>query len=56
MTTPQLRLIGYLSWVDDEDFTDAEWEFLKNLSNTPEAVLSPVEDHALWKLHALRGY
>lgn len=56
MTTSQLRLIGYLSWVDDEDFTDAEWEFLKNLSATPEATLSPVEDHALQGLHHRKGY
>lgn len=56
MTPQQLRLVGYLSWVEDEDLTAIELRFLARLQANPSLDLSPTEDRALHRLHAVKGY
>lgn len=56
MTPQQQRLVGYLSWVDDEDFTGPELAFLRWLIDTPKAVLTRFEDRVLCRLHRQKGY
>ncbi len=56
MTHQQQRLVGYLSWVDDEDFTDPELAFLRSLMRNLGVVLTRLEDKILRQLHRRRGY
>lgn len=56
MTPQQQRLVGYLEWVDDEDFTEPELTFLRGLMGNLEVVLTRLEDRVLRRLHRERGY
>lgn len=56
MTFRQRCLVGYLGWVDDEDFTETELGFLRRLAADLTAVLSRSEDCSLRRLHDRRGY
>ncbi len=56
MTHQQQRLVGYLSWVDDEDFTEPELAFLRSLMRNPKVVLTRFADKVLRQLHQRRGY
>lgn len=56
MTFQQRCLVGYLSWVDDEDFTDPELAFLRSLMGNLEATLTRFEDKVLRRIHQQRGY
>ncbi len=56
MTRVESRLVGYLSWVDDEDFRGVESAFLARLRENPGAILSPPESRFLAWLHRTKGY
>lgn len=56
MTALESRLVGYLTWVDDEDFLKRELAFLRRLRGNPDVILLPRESRFLTQLHALRGY
>ncbi len=56
MSPQQLRLVGYLSWVDDEDLTKTELAFLERLTNNRDMPLTAMEDLDLRRLHYLKGY
>lgn len=56
MTLQQQRLVGYLGWVDDEDFTGPELSFLQRLTADLAATLSRSEDLSLWRLYDQRSY
>ncbi len=56
MTFQQRRLVGYLGWVDDEDFTETELGFLQRLAADLTTPLSRSEDRSLRRLYDQRGY
>jgi hypothetical protein len=56
MTFQQRRLVSYLEWVDDEDFTEPELGFLRGLAADLAAPLSGPEDRSLRRLYDQRSY